>query len=491
MQRKRRPWALLLPGERRHIEILIEHGERLSVADKQALSEISALDEFVCFTPQPKSVMQLTDARNWTAKQRRERILEIRLDNGPKIATLPNDILPENPDDGFVAWSTYLEWLATYDVWPTKRTSWASLAKHLWLATLTKPIRFDGGEVGRAGFYGGRKQTPFPTLYRQTRQFDIRGAYSSALGNFPIPRKLVAAKPSVLSSSGVDGIGFATVRLPAELGEWGPLPVRRDRRSVRVLSWPTEGELEGWWTFNELRQAIACGASVTIHSAFAGQHSYDYFTDWQNIILRGRALRNGAAALAKNHANLLWSLFAVSPSRIFWKRYRDEYGKLPTIIKTQEAGPDFAASTAFLSSIVAARIRTRMFQEVLAPNNEPDLTVIHVDTDGYISGRSSQRTVGEKPGEWRHVRDMQLCDIRAAGSYRYTCVECGNSHRRWHYVCAGISEDSAHRHFREVTRSMEEQALHIASYRPEELGGILDEYRPKKRIRRHANIGDS
>lgn len=463
MKRKRRPWALILTGDGPHVTTLTEGGELRDTNPgpdtEHVLSTIA--DDHVIFVTDHRSLLAATDYEHWTVHQRRERPIDARHDNtNARVVFLPPGIFPDDADtiDRASGFAAYMTWLTQRDVYPTARASWSTLGRHLFLSTLDTPVRYNGPTAShRAAFYGGRKQAPFPAVYRHTSRWDVTAAYPTALGVDPLPRALTVCRTpnvGVLDSDG-DGLAFAIVDVPTMV--FPPLPRKRDRRSVRLLEWPT-GQLAGWWTFAELRLARDVGATVTIHTAFEGRYYHDDFAAWYALTNSTRHDLAGPVArrLAKHHANSLWSSFAVSPSRVTWKRYGPD--RRPYIIKEQPPGPDFTAHTVYLAAIVAARVRVRLHREALMPDGNEATNVIHCDTDGIITGRDSPPLgVGPGPGRWRHVHDMVTTEIRSPNAYRYTCADCGHAHARWHYSVAGARTlDAARRGFRHDVRSRAE-----------------------------------
>lgn len=480
-----RKWALFLPTGNT-LSVFVEGGEiRSAEMGDDARSLISEYDNFACFSPELKAVMALADARYFQGKQRREKLLEVRLDDGPKIATLPNPTALAEPYAYAYAFSTYAEWLTGQGIEFDKRAGWGTMGRRIWTQQST-PVKFRGPPQARLAFYGGRKQAPYPATYQDASHYDITAAYLHALGTNPIPQSLKACKPNEWRTPGLDGICFATVTVPD--GEWTPLPERADKRIVRMLRF-RGGNLAGAWSFSELRLAADYGCKVEAIESFAGMREQNYFANWYTTMIEGRELKYGAAIFAKQHANLLWSSFATSPTRITYKRYRDSFGHLPTIIKEIKPGKDFSGRTSFLSAIVAGRVRERLYREVLVPEGIANLSVVHCDTDGIITG--NHNTLPEaltsgtgKPGEWRKTKGLPIVEIRAANTYRYVCNDCGWGHARWHYSCAGMSNpDSARRLFEDAPKGR-----HSMELNSEEISEELLAYKPKIRRRNYAGI---
>jgi len=490
-----RPWCLLMDTGRT-LTAFIEGGEiRSASAGEHARFLLEYCKDFACFTNAPKAIMALSDARYFQGKQRRERLLDIRYDEGTRIVCLPPVSIPGDSYAYAMAFATYCEWLQNLGIEFTKRRGWNTLGRMIWKVT-DGEHKFDGPKTGRLSFYGGRKQAPYPITFRNTQSLDISGAYLHSLGNNVIPGRVRSAPLGEWRTKELDGLAYAKVNVPSDLGEWNPLPVRADKRSIRMLRFPS-GDIEGFWPYSELRMAESYGCQVEVLESWAGQHTKPYFEKWYRTMLEGRALPDGGAIFAKQHANLLWSSFATSPTRIIWKRWKDEYGRQPIIIKEQQAGRDFTAYSAYISAIVSARIRERIYTEVLCPGGEANLFVVYVDTDGFLTGTKNNlpRSVNvqlrddSEGGRWRQKGFYPLVEIKSSNAYRYTCLECGREHEEWHYVCAGATNpDTARRFFRNQPRTSE--PIDLDSIDPEQLPEFLSEYKPsRKRVRKTKSGG--
>lgn len=455
MQRKEKPWAYL----KTNVDggtILTKEGEVLDCTPGKELTETLAnLSEYAVFCDGFRSLLAATDPTAWLVKQRRERHLEARhKKSNTRIVFLPQDIPPQDTLEAFTAFATYMEWLASLNVYPTARSGWSTLGRHLFLASLESPVRFFGMMAnGRASLYGGRKNAPFPGRYRNVTKWDITAAYTSALGGYLMPRMLEAVRsdPICILSEETDGIAFAIVRVPEM--PFPPLPLRADKHLVRLTKWKT-GEICGWWAFAELRLAREVGCKVKIVSAFRGRLYHNDFAVWQSFIRAGRRLPNGAAGFAKHHGNVLWSSFSTTPSRILVKEYSAD--RKPTIIRITPPGMDFTLPTAYIASLIAASVRVRLHSETLMPHGITNERVVHCDTDGVISDKETP-PIGEhgtRLGNWRKVKEIPLIEIKSPNAYRYTCFDCGDKHPAWHYSVSGTSNpDSLRRTFKDIAKA--------------------------------------
>jgi hypothetical protein len=454
MKRNRKPWYLVIPGAE-GVTVLTEQGEIATANPGKEAEILIAKQDGIGFTPNHKSLMAGTRPDCWTFKQRRQRVIEGRHDGGAKLNILPAGIFPEywDTEDKCISFMEYLKWLAEQNVYVTARAGWSTLGRHLFLVSLSSPVRFFGiTAANRAVLYGGRKSAPFPAMYKNAAKYDISGAYANALGTAVLPRMLTPLRNPLGSLVGSgEGVAYAIVDVPKDL-RYPPLPVRPDRHSVSILTWPT-GVISGWYTFTELRFAKELGCKVSPVVAYEGRLYHEDFSTWYGFIQEGRALRYGSR-LAKHHANVLWSSFAGGPGRTIWKRYTAD--RLPFVVKEQAPGPDFNRATIYVSAFVSASVRLRLHREALLyPNGDERRTVVHCDTDGFIGSANESLSFGIALGDWRRVESIPLIQIKSANAYRYTCTRCGVDHAQWHYSVSGASSLQAkERAFRHAPRTM-------------------------------------
>lgn len=455
IRRGRRLWAFVAVAGPGFLQVLTEAGEIIDTrtsAQSEALVTKLARNH-VLFAVEWRAVLKATDPTRWTFRQRRARIIDARHIDGARLVKLPADTLPHDPSAAMVAFARYMFWLGERDVWPTSRSGWSTLGRHLWLSTLTRPVRFYGGpRVERQGLFGGRKDAPFPARYRQVAHYDISAAYPSVLAG-PMPQTLrLAPDTDVVWDPERDGIACARVWVPSELEYWPPLPMFSGPGNTNYLRWTT-GELGGWWSFAELRSAVLAGCTVEILEAWAGVAVVEPFAGWYDQIREGRELTGGADRLVKSHANALWSSFAVAPATVFVRRFTDRLAQRSEVLE-RRPGVDFTKGSAYVSALCSARVRVRLYQEALAPDGRPNDRIIYVDTDGVMTtpGRAP-KPLGVGLGLWRQDRTMRTVDIRCPGAYRYTCDHCGDDHPAWHYKVAGAtSHEGAQRRFSNFPR---------------------------------------
>lgn len=462
-----RPWAFITFANDRASEIITDDGEVSRGGSPDVLlSEIGRLGR--THTILTANLMQLvvtTDARGWTARQRRSRVTSARHDNGARVIVLPaGTFTAHDPDARYRALALYLRWLAAHGVGFTARSSWGTLAAALWRSTLIETVRFAGPDA-RAAMYGGRKEAPYAWRFGPCSRWDLSAAYPAALAAGVPSRLAPAARPGSILAADVEGIARARVVVPDvdPFTQWAPLPVVADARSRKHLRWAT-GEIEGTWPLAELRQAADAGCTVEVIEAWAGQRDRDAFAGWWKLVTEARAtLEPDAARLVKHHANLLWSSFAVSASPIVWKRWADRFGREPYKVKVQAAPKgDPTASTVYVSAIVAGRVRARLWREgLLRDDGTARSTVVFADTDGFIAGAGETPAgpAGGVPGEWRREGEIACVEIRHASAYRFR----PRDDDPWQYRVAGAhGPDAAMRRFRSGSVGGEAVALPVA-----------------------------
>src|SRR5690606_1095041 len=120
------------------------------------------------------------------------------------------------------------------------------------------------------------------------------------------------------------------------------------------------------------------------------------FDRWLGIMLDARELPGSAGALGKIIANSLWGAFAVSgPTRVV--RFADDRGRKIASEVSRRPPPPGAP---FIATEIAARVRERIFRELLP--SDP----VYVDTDGGMIRRGAPmpQPEGTGIGEWS-IRD--------------------------------------------------------------------------------------
>lgn len=444
---KLRPWAFITYCHDNCSEIITSDGEVSRCTRPESLvNELGRLAKsHTLLTANLMQLLLTTDARGWTARQRRSRIGSIRHDNGARVVVLPAGTFTDrDPDLRYAALHAYLSWLAGHGVGFTARTSWSTLGMMLWRSSLTRTVRLVGPDA-RAAMYGGRKEAPFAWRFGPCSRWDLSAAYPAALAEGMPSRLVPVVRPgSVLADSEIEGLASANVTVPDvdPFQRWAPLPMVTDPRSRKHLAWRT-GELSGFWPLSELRQAADAGCTVEIVNAWAGSRDLDTFAAWWSLVIEARdTLPAPAARLAKFHSNLLWSSFAVSASPIVWKRWADRWAREPYLIKKQDAGGDPSPTTVYVSAITAGRVRARLWREgLLRPDGSARRTVVYADTDGFIAGadETPNGSHSGRPGEWRREGELSCVEIRHASAYRWRTSD----NDEWRYRVAGAAGPAA------------------------------------------------
>jgi hypothetical protein len=168
---------------------------------------------------------------------------------------------------------------------------------------------------------------------------DVNGAYVSCMisGNLPTIENFGRR-----SSMNLAREGMAHVRLKVPNYLWAaPLPVKGEK-----LVFPT-GRLDGWWTYNELRQAINAGVQVMdVLDCYSSEKSEPYLRD---MMLELRKIRENPATpgpvskMAKLLGNSLYGKFAQRNENVEY--YREEDFALAVQTGRLAAGRDFTDET--------------------------------------------------------------------------------------------------------------------------------------------------
>jgi hypothetical protein len=400
---------------------------------------------FSCFSPELQTVMKLCDQRYFEFTKRNLKIVETRLDDGPIIrwSYRPEEGLSD-PYAYSLAFFELMGWLRGLGIPIKRRQGWNTIASKIWEVTdgarrLSSPIRANG----RDSFYGGRRDAKFAGRIGQVKQYDISAAYLSALGHHTMPKSLVRVSAQSDEWKIPDHDGLIRARVLAPNNDWNVLPKRGNDHLPRLISFPS-GEIEGYWPYAEFRLAMESGYILLEPlEQWAGRNEDFYFAKWAEAMVAARSLPNGAGKLAKQMANSFWSTFTANNSQVTRRRYLEQFGKKSELLSRRPRGKPYTAKTAFISSIVSSRVRNQLYNDVLCPGRKPYPYVVHCDTDGAIVGGIAnlppalqETTTG--PGEWRHVRNIPVLDLKDRNTYRYNCHDCGSfDHPYWHYICTG------------------------------------------------------
>lgn len=394
-----------------------------------------ALREAVIFSTVPLAALQARTGYGWTVRSRRGRQIDMSR-NGVTVRPVVHEGVTS--DDVLAL----LAFLKERGVGPASLTT---MARNSWRSTLAKPVsihemltpktRF---RIGRPALIGGRKQAlALPLRLSDVDMADMPAAY---------PAAMLAALPTAIQESpdpewAEHGFAFATVTIAP--CTWGPLPVpmTRDDDGITVVTYPTSGSAIGVWTFDELRLARDAGCDIELRRTWRSNRPRKLFIDWWTDI--GLPLRK-QSPLGKVLVNRLWSTFATDstiPIRsVLRKSERDEV-ELPEETQPSIYGDD----TAFLSSMIASRVRTRLYREGLSLPG-----AAYCDTDSVIVPK------GQSPSGWVLKKAMRSVIVKGAQAYRWECNDCdvrewrsgawridSREHLDGHFTMAGYTGDMA------------------------------------------------
>lgn len=419
----RKPVGLIAAGAA-GVRILTAAGDRWADAGDSARKLIADHAGVNLFSLSPfRSIRNATGSEGWILHRwNRESTVWQSLD-GVKVRGTRRIFLGLRPEDAIEALLRIDRQAADYGV---TLGSWSSMSMQLWRATLPEPVALAGRDVGKLGFFGGRKE-----LRREYRglvlsnvaEVDMRAAYPAAMLAGPFPTRLVQRSPSIVDV----GISRARVVLPPS--PWAQLP---ERRRGRVIRWESGREIEGWWPNVELRAAAAGGAKVTPLETWTGVRFVEPFVGWGGAVERLRG-DDPAGRWWKGVSNALYGVFAMERQR----------GELLTmgpdekvVSRTEVPGRKARrASAAYVASIVAGRVRAKLLIEGLERGWSQ--AAIQTDTDGVMMvGGELPPATREVPqlGEWRVKRIMPKVILRAAQAWGWWDIDGGE-----HVVMAGRS----------------------------------------------------
>jgi hypothetical protein len=449
---KAKPHALVIAGHRM-LYVKTMWGDQTYTDKRDVEAALQDLAGHVVYTPGSLHTLRhTTGARSWVMSTWRGR--ETRMTHTPSgtVVTSLRGALNDAPDM-FRALSTCLSWLSEYGVSPG---SVSTMAWNLLEASLSSTVQvgFDP-ELGRAAFYGGRQEVrdPFEDpdrshwRYQHQKLLDIRAAYPTAMARAPIALSLREV-PRGTELTDEPGLAAATVYVPESL-PYAPLPVRVAPHAIQFQL----GGLEGVWPWTELKAARDLGCIVGVTRCFAPRRTMDLFGPWWIMAQTGRNLPNGADALAKAISVCCWGQFAMQGDDRADVMWSDEEGNEPyEVPRGARALPHRWAM--HIAAEVTARVRVQTLVEGIYGLG---CLPVHVDTDGVIVRRRAKMNdarFGSGFGQWRVKHRMPSIEIKAPQFYRWTCNDqCGEAHRKWHYVASGMNEDGAIRQFEDGGRA--------------------------------------
>ncbi len=329
---------------------------------------------------------------------------KVKLDNGPTISGAYRDPLQGlNAREAYEELSGLAEWLAERRIHLGSR---GHTAFQGWRGTLEAPITIKN-PVGGKHLMGGRKGAPYIGTFGECYYVDIRAAYLSAMaGLFPTQLQMDPSK----SLDHPIGAALARVEVPESAGVWTPLA-----EPTKIgPEWRT-GEMRGWWTLGELRNAADHGVRIiAIEAVMAGKRYRNIFGRWlDEIAMPMRALPGRQGRLGKTITGALWGMFSMShPSKSV--RYEPGHGFPPRVSVSRRVGTP-PTDGAMWSAEIASRVRVRIMNELVP--SEP----IYIDTDGGVirAGSKLPSPIGDSIGEWAIKERMRTFTARGIGAYKW------------------------------------------------------------------------
>ena len=432
----------------RSADAVTEDGEKLVVTDT-----LDALTGFEVVTPlSPWWVRQLELQAPWQELRSHGRVSWLRdLSSGVKVRPWRVSGHELDAEDLIRA---FVDIRDNYGVNPGPKSA---MAAQLWERSLREPVTISedaepGRYVGRATFQGGRKGARGQYL-SNAMYIDIAAAYPSAmLGRFPTRLWRDGHRPQEWCA---DGFARALVDVPALA--WGPLAILEVTPHGIKRHWPTGKILKGLWSYAELLAARGAGCEVKILQSYRASNYVDLFGPWWRTF--ARPLRETHGIIGKMLANVLWSHFAPStdPRTLTTYRGNDE-GETERMPRSK--GDDFLEPACFVASIIASRVRAKLYTQGLRQSDS-----VYCDTDSVILPRGSK----VRPG-WTVKRDdMTDVEVAGIGAFRYLCADCDEPQRRrrsgtryagpdghapWHYVVSGAQTEVEQRYLFEHWRGL-------------------------------------
>lgn len=339
-----------------------------------------------------------------------------RKKNGPNITTKSytyRDRLIRGTRDAFEGMSddeaaeALCQWAEFFRAHGANVGSIGGTPLSLFRATLTRPItetRNQPPADAMVALLGSRQDNIGAGSYDTCEAWDISSAYPHALGTLSVPSAWNRYRS--LPDSGVAFVN-ARVTLPNEA--WGPLPIH-ERGMMRF---PRQGEIEGWWSLEEIQCARDIGADVDVIRSYVGIPRETRFAAWWEIVKEGRkVLPPAAARLLKASVNTLWATFAAEGQAF-------ESWREGTRTRFRPIGGHRKPQSLPLSALVSSRVRARVFRDALSV-----LPVASVHTDGVIllgQGYNIEPNDGE-PGSWRLVDKIERLKLTNAQVYVYRAM---------------------------------------------------------------------
>lgn len=354
--------------------------------------------------------------------------------NRPDEALVFGLPFPERPVDALQGLTLWRDWLASHTAAPRGLgASGFSLLR----GTLAKPLYTSVGDRPPIAWTIGGRQELGPAgagvFQGRLEHWDLPAAYARTLGEMHYGgdwRRVDRRYPwEKLHARGAGVFVRARVAIPDLL--FGPLP-RRPRRQptwdaavlLNVLAplgeqartfavtYPTSCRLQGTWTWDELRVALAAGAKleklfdIWVHVAVEQP-----FARWWAAVEEGRAMPHPfASLLAKATGNATWGQFAIRADGrkdvVSWTRERGRLRRRRRSIpvrSTRPGAPD-------LAELLTGQVRARLYRLMVAAGE----WLLCAHTDGLWT-----RELDFRPDSWRLSDRARRLDLLGPQELRY------------------------------------------------------------------------
>ena len=424
--------AIVIPGHRA-MTVISPDGESTYYGVEACREQFEAMAGWVVYSLDALlPFVHTTGAKEWAGTVWKGRDVSIKhLGSKVTVRSLRGILEPQTAMHDLL---NVLKFLRSYGVSPG---SIPQMAWGLFRASLNRTYNVGAdADLGKAAFYGGRKEITKVGTYKDLQHVDIAQAYPAVMAlKQGYALSLRECSPETYLDPFAAGIAYAKVYVPESL-PFAPLPIRV--ADDDFISYQ-KGHIEGTWAWCELDAAQKVGAEITVLKSWAPDRQADLFGPWWPLAQEGRKLPGGAAQLAKAIANSTWGQFGMRQDAKQIKTWVDDAGTLEVL--KDEANHLLPHSyAAHIAAETTARVRSQLLLEGLYGGGSP----VHCDTDGIIIPTGSPMTVGNgDPGTWRVKADIASLDLRAAQLYRWTCPGCGVAHEHWHYSAAGIPAEDA------------------------------------------------
>jgi hypothetical protein len=433
-KREPKPFVFIVDANSRLLEICDETGgsKRYTTVESAEARLTRLGNKTVIYSlVNPKQLILFGGAQNWKVIKYHERVQRLVYKGKTSIHSWstfgpdPQALIP------------FFDALKELGVGPASlttmvRNSWRRMLPHR-----QSIIEWGSGpKIGRAAFFGGRKEAlqPLPAIYSGVKYLDLPAAYLQGMQS-PLPMHLRETNEPRWCD---DGICEAIVSIPEQ--SWNPLPFRLGygKRGVDLECY-AYGQARGVFIISELRNAIENhGVHAELIRVWKGYQFKEPFAEWLPWALEMRKLPGMSGVAAKSMTTRLWSIFGVNPNRHrkVELTFEDAKGERKIITQVPSTINRRVEGSAFISAIIASRVRVRLLEELIPAG------AVHVDTDGGIV--PSTVTV---PG-WAQKRVMDVVELRSCQAYRWQCPDCPNCSGRhptdpWHYSVAGFRPDDS------------------------------------------------